>query len=229
VRIVEPYLCSNEGDKVMYKVVIVSGIDGSGKTTQIKLLERYLRHRGFKVKRIWFRWVAFVSYPILALCRILGYTKWRVIERSGVRYAERRFYLNKTLARLWPWFYAVDVLIHTIFKIFIWISLGYIILIDRFIPDILIDLMYETKDYQIPRRLVGRLLISLIPKKSRLIIIDVNENTAYNRKHDIPNINYLKERRRLYLYIAKTLSIPVISGEKNVLEVYKTVLGCLKI
>jgi dTMP kinase len=213
----------------MYRAVIISGIDGSGKTTQIKLLERYLNHRGFKVKRIWFRWVAFISYPILALCRILGYTKWRVIERSGVRYAERRFYLNKALAKLWPWFFTVDVLIHTIFKIFIWISLGYTILIDRYIPDILVDLMYETRDYQIPRRLAGRLLISLIPKGSKLIIIDVNENTAYNRKHDIPNINYLKERRRLYLYIAKILNIPVINGEKNVLEVYKNVSEYLKI
>jgi dTMP kinase len=214
---------------MIYRVIIISGIDGSGKTTQIKLLERCLKHKGFKVKGIWFRWVAFISYPILALCRILGYTTWRVVERSGVRYVERRFYLNKTLARLWPWFYAVDVLIHAIFKIFIWIPLGYIILIDRFIPDILIDLMYETKDCRIPRRLAGRLLISLIPKGSKLIIIDVNENTAYNRKHDIPNIHYLKERRRLYLYIAKTLNISIINGEKDILEVYKNILGYLKI
>jgi thymidylate kinase len=212
---------------MMFRLISICGIDGSGKTTQIKLLEGYLNQRGFKVKYIWFRWHALFSYLLLALNRILGYTRWKIISRSNVRYAERRFYMNRALARLWPRFFVVDTFIYSIFKIKVWRTLGYTILCDRFIPDILVDLICETKDYTLPRRVVGRLLLSLIPRDSKLIVIDVDANTAYSRKHDIPSVDYLKERRRLYLYLAKVLSIPIVNGEKKTIEVHRSILKLL--
>jgi len=213
---------------MMWKIIAICGIDGSGKTTQIELLERYLGQRGFRVKRVWFRWTAFLSYPFLALCRLLGYTKWKTTSRSNVRYAERRFYMNRALARLWPWLFTLDTLIYSILQIKARRILGYTILCDRFIPDIIVDLICETGDYQLPKRLAGRLLLSLIPKDSKLIVIDVAESIAYDRKHDIPSINYLKERRKLYLTLAKTLSMPVIDGEKETNKVHEDILKILK-
>uniref|UniRef100_A0A7J3YTB8 Thymidylate kinase n=1 Tax=Ignisphaera aggregans TaxID=334771 RepID=A0A7J3YTB8_9CREN len=210
-----------------YKVIAICGIDGSGKTTQIKLLEKHLRRRGFRVKRLWFRWVAFLSYPFLALSRLLGYTKWKTISRSNVRYAERRFYMNRALASLWPYLLTWDAFIYSILKIKVRRILGYTILCDRFIPDIVVDLMCEIKDYRLVKRLVGRILLSLIPKDSKLIIIDVAESTAYSRKHDIPSINYLRERRRLYLALARALDIPIVNGEMEIVEVHINILRFL--
>uniref|UniRef100_A0A7J3SKY8 Thymidylate kinase n=1 Tax=Fervidicoccus fontis TaxID=683846 RepID=A0A7J3SKY8_9CREN len=211
----------------MRKVIAICGIDGSGKTTQIKLLEKYLRRRDLRVKRVWFRWGAFFSYPLLALCRILGYTKWKTVSRSNVRCAERNFYRNRALARLWPWLFTLDALIYSFLKIKVRRILGYTILCDRFIPDIIVDMMCETRDYQLPKRLIGRLLLSLIPKNSKLIVIDVAENIAYDRKHDVPSIDYLKERRKLYLTLAKTLRIPVVDGERDSCKVSEDILNLL--
>jgi len=208
----------------MLKIISISGIDGSGKTTQVRMLEKYLMGRGFRVKRVWFRWFALISYPFLALCRLLGYTRWKTINRGNVKYAEHRFYLNKAIAKIWPWLFTVDILIYYLFKIKSKMILKSVVLCDRFIPDMLVDLMCETKDYLLYRRLVGRVLLSLIPKKSKLVIIDVSENMAYHRKHDIPNINYLKERRKLYLALAKALEIPTVSGERDVHGVFKAIL-----
>ena len=59
------------------------------------------------------------------------------------------------------------------------------------------------------------------------MIIDVAENTAYNRKHDIPNINYLKERRKLYLTLARALNMPVVNGEMETIEVHISILRLL--
>jgi len=212
---------------MMWNIIAICGIDGSGKTTQIELLEKHLSQSSFRVKRIWFRWVALLSYPFLALCRLLGYTRWKTISRSNVRYAERKFYMNKALARLWPWLFTLDTFIYSILHIKARRILGYTILCDRFIPDIIVDLMCETRDYRLPKRLAGRLLLSLIPKDSKLIIIDVSESTAYNRKYDIPSINYLKERRKLYLTLAKTLNMPVIDGEREASKVHKDILRLL--
>jgi len=182
---------------------VLSGADGSGKTTQIKLLEKYLRRRGFRVKRLWFRWVAFLSYPFLALCHLLGYTKWKTISRSNVRYAECRFYMNRALASLWPYLLTLDAFIYSIFKIEVRRILGYTILCDRFIPDIIVDLMCEIKDYRLVKRLVGKTLLSLIPKDSKLMIMDVTESTAYSRKHNIPSINYFKRKKETLLSSSK--------------------------
>jgi dTMP kinase len=211
----------------MWKVIALCGIDGSGKTTQIKLLEKYLRRRDLRVKRVWFRWPAFLSYPFLALCRLLGYTKWKTVTRSNIRYAERNFYRNRALARLWPWLFTLDALIYSFLQIKARMTLGYTILCDRFIPDIIVDIMCETRDYQLSKRLVGRLLLSLVPKNSKLIVIDVVENIAYDRKNDIPNIDYLKERRKLYLTLAKTLRMPVINGERKPCKVHEDILNLL--
>jgi len=56
--------------------------------------------------------------------------------------------MNKVSVRLWPWLFTLDAFIYSIFKIKARIILGYTVLCDRFIPDILVDLMCETKDYR---------------------------------------------------------------------------------
>jgi dTMP kinase len=211
----------------MRNIVAICGIDGSGKSTQVRLLEKYLKRKGFKVKYVWFHWTAFLSYPFLALCRLFGYTRWKTIERSRVRYADRRFYVNRALVRIWPWLFTLDALLYSMFKVKLWTSAGYTVLCDRFIPDILVDLMCETKDYELPKRLAGRLLLSLIPKNSKLIVIDVAESIAYNRKYDIPSIDYLEERRKLYLTLAKTLGVHIIDGEKEAGNVHEDILKLL--
>ena len=92
----------------------------------------------------------------------------------------------------------------------------------------IVDLMCETKDYQLPKSLASRLLLSLIPKDSRLIVIDVDESIAYNRKHDIPSINYLKERRKLYLTLAKNIKHTCNRRRKGS-KVHKDILSFLHV
>jgi hypothetical protein len=50
-------------------------------------------------------------------------------------------------------------------------------------------------------------------------LIDVNEQTAYRRKKDIPSIENLKGKRGLYLRLAHDLKIPVLDGEKKSEEI----------
>jgi thymidylate kinase len=135
--------------------------------------------------------------------------------------------MNRALARIWPYLFTLDAVIYSVLKIKAQRMLGHAILCDRFIPDVIVDLMCETKDHRLLKRLPGRILLSLIPKGSRLIIIDVAESTAYDRKHDIPNINYLKERRKIYLALAKALNIPVVDGEMGLADVHINILRLL--
>jgi len=72
---------------------------------------------------------------------------------------------KQALARLWPRLFTPDILIYLIPQIKARRIPDYTVLCDRFIPDVIVDLTHETGDYQLPKRLVGRLILSLIPKK----------------------------------------------------------------
>ena len=62
------------------------------------------------------------------------------------KYAEHNFYANKAIAKLWTWLFTIDALIYSILRVKIPVKLGYYVLCDRYIPDIIVDLMCETRN-----------------------------------------------------------------------------------
>ncbi len=180
-----------------------------------------------QVKLIWFRWPILFSYPFLAFCRLLGYTKWVTLEKNNLRVPVHSFYLNRVLANLWGWFFVTDAVLHVFFRIIVPLKKGTIILCDRYIPDLIVDLICDTGDNDFLRKMPSRLLLSSIPRNSKLILIDVDEQTALSRKNDIPNITYLTKRRRLYLMLANILGMPILDGKKTITEVQKDLMQLL--
>ena len=59
-------------DKTMTKYVIISGVDGSGKTTVINALQKTLEERGKSVSYIWMRYSHYSVKVMNALARVLG-------------------------------------------------------------------------------------------------------------------------------------------------------------
>lgn len=205
-------------------VIYLCGIDGSGKTTQLNLIANCLNDRELKLKHVWLRWAAFFSYPFLAFCRLLGFTRWKTVPRSSRKYAEHSFYRNKAMTKVWSALFAADMFIYSVIKITIPLKFGYTILCDRFVLDALVDLMYETKNLEIIRTLPGRALLSLIPRQSITILFDISEEKAWNRKRDIPSIEYLNQQRKLYLDLSDRLKIPVLETSKSPKEVHEEIV-----
>jgi dTMP kinase len=67
-------------------------------------------------------------------------------------------------------------------------------------------------------------LLKLIPVPDVSFLIDVPEEVAFNRKNDVPDIAYLKERRSNYLKVGKWFNMIVIDGSKNIIEVESSIL-----
>ena len=52
------------------KIICLSGVDGSGKTTLSKMLANELHKKGFNVSYVWMRYNHYLTKPLLGFCRL---------------------------------------------------------------------------------------------------------------------------------------------------------------
>lgn len=199
-------------------VIFISGIDGAGKTTLAKEVVEKLREEGIEAAYIWYRWTALISYPLLLLCRLLGYT-----HRSK-SLTLREYYRNKAIAFLWSFLYPFDYVFCSALKLLTFRQQD-IIVIDRFVPDILVDVIFQTR-INILDSFIGRVALSYLEKGNfKGVFIDIDEKTAMSRKDDIPFEEYVRFRRPIYLKLANAMGWKVLDGcrppKKNVKEILR--------
>ena len=63
-----------------------------------------------------------------------------------------------------------------------------------------------------------------LPEPNLVFLADVPEEIAYQRKDDVPSIEYLKERRQRYLRIQKEYDMVRLDGCKSIAELEGTVM-----
>ena len=144
------------------KVVVFSGIDGCGKSTQIELLSRYYESCGEKYKIIWVRPG---STPLILALKSFARFFFRSLPKAG-RSDQREKLLKKSkIGRLWFYLTFIDLIY--IFKIRIPILglIGYKIIYDRHIFDSIID--YEII---LDRTLLDNRLIKWLLRPNRNIV-----------------------------------------------------------
>jgi thymidylate kinase len=98
-----------------------------------------------------------------------------------------------------------------------------VILCDRFVLDTIVDLIHDTGDDRFLKAFLGKFLVAL-SRQSNTMVLDVNEREAFNRKRDIPSINYVIARRGTYLRLAKAMRLTIIDAGKEPDEVHKRII-----
>ena len=133
------------------KIVVFSGIDGCGKSTQIQYLARHFENTGQRHKIIWARpgstplliWIkSFVRYLVPSLPPI-----GRSIKRDQL--------LKRSVVGRW-WLYISLIELLYIYKVksFFLTTLGYKLIFDRFLIDALIDYKLIFDEKLIPINLI---------------------------------------------------------------------------
>jgi hypothetical protein len=96
-------------------------------------------------------------------------------------------------------------------KIYLPLWRGNTIVCDRFIVDIVADLLAGIDDPHFDERMVGRLFWALLPAETRIVICDLDTEVARERSPELRGDHSHPRRRQIYLNLAQRHQLQVIS------------------
>ncbi len=206
-------------------LIVFTGMDGSGKTTQANLLVEGLKKDGVEVSYVWCRWEPFFLRPLVKklkkdASRNQENTNYNI---NTLKERKRKFLKYPIIQWLWLGFFFIDYGLQIFKKIRVRLFKKQIIVSDRIFYDSLVDQVIglgENKRWLLNSLNSFRMRI-IFPKPDMVFCIDCPEEVAFSRKHDIftPNIGYLKDRRKLYLELVDKYEWIKIDGTLPVDEI----------
>jgi len=206
-------------------LIVFTGIDGSGKTTQAELLVKFLKNDGIKTLYVWSRWKPLFLGPL-----IKGWKSKSTDEvvnlnyKSDLKEKKQRLLSNPIFRWLWLTGFLVDYSLQIFVKVRLKLLKKQLIVSDRIFYDSVIDQainLGERKELLLAN-LDSFWIKVFFPKPDLVIYIDCPEDIAFTRnmiKNDTPNIEYLTERRELYLKLADKYRWIKIDGTLPVDEI----------
>lgn len=161
------------------KFIVVSGIDGSGKTTVIKGLRERLVRKGVKTHYKWMRYNHILCKPVHGLCRIIGLSKSYNTKLGKVWRHE--FYRSRNFCKIYFLLTYIDTWIGKV-KLLQQLKNRKVDLIicDRWILDIVIDLAVKSRNINLLNSRICSLFFGLYPKNLTQYIVIRNFNDVLN-------------------------------------------------
>lgn len=221
------------------RLICFTGIDGSGKTTQAKLLVSELETQGVKVKYLWNRGDAGFRKVFIWLGRkFLRAGKYEPAlvskdEFNNYKNKKDKLFSNPLLRFIWGLSVRIEHIIQIQFRVIPALLSGYTLVSDRYIWDSAIDLAISFNEgsewlFKSTNNLIG----IFIPKPDINIFVEIPSKIAFSRKNDIPSIEYLEERESLYSALAKEKGFFIVDGTQDIelihSEVCKIIEKCEK-
>jgi thymidylate kinase len=206
--------------------ICITGIDGVGKTTHADLILEHLRKKGIKCKYKWLRFHHLFSLPLLAFCRVTGYTRLSTLGYSQ-KCSYHEFYKSRFISAIYPWILFFDTFLFTIVKVYIPMFFGTSIVCDRFVYDTLIDVAVVTKDHKIYKEPVGKLFLKLIPKNGKFIMLDLDKSIIFSRRPELKDDLTFDERYKLYKIFAHIFKIHIIYNKSTIIEINDSIINII--
>jgi thymidylate kinase len=210
-------------------LIVLMGLDGSGKTTQAELVSKWLNEKGTPAEVVWMRGESYLTLPILKIGKALLRAPKEAKRGDGVhaggdyeKYvsSKQSLFKNRVLRAIWRALTVFDLYLSVRFAFLKLARSTRVIVLDRYVYDTFIDIesAFGGKGTELDRLLASRLL-RLFPRPEKVILIEISPEEAMQRKDDIPSIRYLEERHGLYDRVARAVGAVRIDGTESIEEV----------
>jgi len=210
-------------------MIVFSGLDGAGKSTQINLLTDTYTKAGKTSIIFWSRG----GYsPGMMLLKSLFIKKKRKLEEcddSAIINRNKQF-SNPLIRKTWLFLSILDLMYFYGVYIRFKELLGVKVICDRYIFDTSIDFRLNFPQEKVDKWLIWKLLniIALKPKKHFVITISIEESIKRSKLKNEPfpdSIDVLKKRLNQYIkFISNNSSIVHVDGSKSIDSVNKIIM-----
>jgi len=203
-------------------LICFTGIDGTGKTTLAKSLEKSIKNSGISCKYIWGGWRGFESFLFKPIASII-----RRKRNSGNKPISTYSLENNFLFDYIAW---LDYSLRIFPSLSLAIRMYDLVILDRYVYDVAINFSVDSKKDS--KKLLKN-FFRIFPEPDVTFLIDVPEEVAYKRKDDISSFEHLSIQRRYYLKLLKdNVNVRVLDGnrgkEKLMYIVIKEVKGLME-
>lgn len=221
------------------QLVVFFGYTGVGKSTCIKRVGNTIKKRGVKAKTIRIK----NYYPFSSLLLRLYGMKKGINQRRWISIASQN--LGKTGIKLEILKLSImldlpvnifHLIVTSILKIRLFLYLKRIVLIEDYIFERLVDLLYANQNYGVNLRIVNtssNLLLRLKPNNTTEVVLVANnlnlKNRWNRRKSDSEHPEYLKIQHRMIEYCKQNANdlIFVETDDKSIIDVLEEILSKL--
>jgi thymidylate kinase len=208
------------------RLVCITGIDGTGKTTLSRKLVSSLSRQGISSKYMYGRTYPVISRLMMWLGKTIMLYQFNPWNDYPAYHSKKKQTMRNGVLR---WLYSIAIYIdyfpQIIVKLLPNLFSRRIIVMDRYIYDTIINDLAVHLNYS-EKEILDAIMRSffMLPVPLRTFLIDIPEEIAFARKNDIPHIDYLRERRPIYLALKHLPNFVFLNGEKSPETLEKEIL-----
>ena len=195
--------------------IVLIGVDGTGKSTQAKFLESDATAKGLRVTALWTRWEPRFVRPVMALAKRSSGSSSAAGAHARVMSRKRRIFRSPVVRYLWKWVAGIDYYVQIVPRVRAARRDSDVVISDRYFQDALVDM---GANFGSPAPSASG-PFRFFPKPDRVVLLDAPEDVVFARKEDVPSLEYLRERRPLYLELARRNGWPIVDASGTADEV----------
>jgi thymidylate kinase len=207
-------------------LVTVSGVDKSGKTTQVEALQMAFETCHLRVQHVWARggsamWLSRLTHLLKGSRRATRDATW-VTTEERVWQRQKRF-ASAGMRWGWSWLTALELLLDYACQVTWPLLRGRVVLCDRYTFDALADWSAYFEE-PADGRLATRVLRWLSPRPAIAFWLDVPPEMARTRSADPEPVQFLAEQRATYQRCVERYGLHRVDGTRPAAEVSDAVV-----